>query len=450
MYTSTVGVFLLTIGWTSAVLSSSLHVGIGYCSSSWQLSSFQNSICLRNEELPDVGTLSFVNASNVFSSDDQTSIENESSQASDRREQWFSSQECIKSNDSGNEYCAYTSSAFAAGRGLALWTTPDAASRFVDLPAFTDPNALSGVNFEPRPPYIVTPVPGKGLGLIANKTLRRGDRIFSTTPLYIADSGIYDELELADRSPIQHRAIHRLPTLSIALYNNLLGHFSQDDHVEDVINTNCFSLDLFDNTPDAREFYVVLPEISRLNHDCRPNTHFYFDPQTLTQHVHAIRTIHLGEELTISYMDAAQPRRERLDHLHSTWGFSCSCSACTAPDAIANESDSRLRELISVQEKLADRSASSTANPAMAELLVSLYEQEGMWAPIADAYNLAAFEYSGVGELQLARKYARLATEAQLLYSGPHSEEFENVKSLLRNPRQHWSWEFRLPGKGTA
>jgi SET domain-containing protein len=40
-----------------------------------------------------------------------------------------------------------------------------------------------------------------------------------------------------------------------------------------------------------------------MNHDCRPNADYYFDPETLAQHIHAIRPIAAGEEITISYIE---------------------------------------------------------------------------------------------------------------------------------------------------
>lgn len=43
--------------------------------------------------------------------------------------------------------------------------------------------------------------------------------------------------------------------------------------------------------------------VSRLNHDCRPNADYHWDPETLTQHIHAVRPIAAGEEITVSYME---------------------------------------------------------------------------------------------------------------------------------------------------
>jgi SET domain-containing protein len=50
---------------------------------------------------------------------------------------------------------------------------------------------------------------------------------------------------------------------------------------------------------DKRKLLIV----SRMNHDCRPNAHYYWDPDTFTQNVFATRDILAGEEITITYVE---------------------------------------------------------------------------------------------------------------------------------------------------
>lgn len=39
-----------------------------------------------------------------------------------------------------------------------------------------------------------------------------------------------------------------------------------------------------------------------MNHDCRPNAAYHFDPQTARMEVRAVRPIAAGEEITVSYI----------------------------------------------------------------------------------------------------------------------------------------------------
>jgi hypothetical protein len=181
-----------------------------------------------------------------------------------------------------------------------------------------------------------------------------------------------------------------------------------------------------------------------MNHDCRPNAHYYFDPLTFTQHVHALRTILPGEELTISYLDPAQKRKERIHALKNSWGFQCSCSQCTAQSAISSASDSRIDKIARIRDNLEDYSPESVASPEMADLLISLYEQERMWGPIAEAYSYAALEYNGAGDAFIAQKYAHLAVEVGLVYGGPHDTDVKEMEQLLKDPKAHWSWKLRI------
>jgi hypothetical protein len=187
-----------------------------------------------------------------------------------------------------------------------------------------------------------------------------------------------------------------------------------------------------------------------MNHDCRPNANYFFDPETFTHQVHAVRPIHPGEEITITYIDPMRPRAERLDALKKNWGFVCHCSQCTAPPAMGAASDARLAHLEAVQHELSDTKAEHDTSPAMAELLVSLYEQERLWSDIWEPYAYAALEYNGVGERWMASKYARLAIEGGLLYGGKKHLSVRVMEELLRAPEEHWSWGMNLGRNSTT
>lgn len=181
-----------------------------------------------------------------------------------------------------------------------------------------------------------------------------------------------------------------------------------------------------------------------MNHDCRPNVAYYFDSQTLTHQAHAVRTINPGEELTITYINPSQTRFERQDKLHRHWGFRCTCPFCLQPRSLIDASDLRITLIERLFKELSDYSpVTGRGTPQMAELLVSLHEQERMDAPIANAYTLAAREWSGIGDVYNALKHAHLAVEAGLLYEGPHAEDVRDMEQLLENPSGHWTWMLR-------
>ena len=59
----------------------------------------------------------------------------------------------------------------------------------------------------------------------------------------------------------------------------------------------------------------------------------------------------------------------------------------------------------------------------IAELLISLYEQERLWASVADGYRLAALCAASVGNNWRAVKWAMRAVETGLIHDGPGDEE---------------------------
>lgn len=175
--------------------------------------------------------------------------------------QWSHRPRCIRQENSTELYCVYTSPSFARGRGISIWTTPEEIEDILRLPAFMDHSVFDeGVNEESNPPYEAKQLPGRGIGLIANRTLQRGDHIFSHTPVFFIHPDVFELFPEEDRIKMQQTAIQRLPPNTKSAFMGLYGHFG-GDHIEDVLNTNSFAVDMWDE-PDAVEYSAVFPEIS--------------------------------------------------------------------------------------------------------------------------------------------------------------------------------------------
>lgn len=64
--------------------------------------------------------------------------------------------------------------------------------------------------------------------------------------------------------------------------------------------------------------------------------------------VHTLRDVSAGEEILISYYDAAgRTATERQEYLEAAYGFKCTCSACSAQGDALVESDERRRHIAS-------------------------------------------------------------------------------------------------------
>jgi hypothetical protein len=191
---------------------------------------------------------------------------------------WTSRPMCVDTNlttDLANPqdketFCIYTKKDFGDGRGIAFFTSTKIIAEVLKMSAFTDPKSIKGMNdliggkFGP-PPYEFRRFPVKGLGLVANRTIYRGERIMQETPTYVYNRNVFTSTDEESRIPMGWHAAYQLPEEArhelLALHKHHGG-----DEIDDLMRTNAFGayyadFDLHNN---------VLPRISRFNHDCRP------------------------------------------------------------------------------------------------------------------------------------------------------------------------------------
>ncbi|KAL2133583.1 hypothetical protein VTI74DRAFT_2147 [Chaetomium olivicolor] len=329
------------------------------------------------------------------------------------------------------------------------------------LPAFIEPDLVKGINQginrTTLPKYEMKEIPGKGMGLIAKDFIRRGDLLMANTASLMIDYRAFSELTKEQYTTLQLHAVENLPlphrtaVLNLSPHDNDVSGLTRQELVDKIAATNGFDIDPDGDDEDQHHsFFVLFPEIARMNHDCRPNAEYHYDHATLSQSIHATRDIFPGEELTLSYINPLMSRSARMAKLR-TWGFECTCPLCSLDEARAEESDARIEQIGKVRKELRDWSKGSRACPEMAELLVSLYEMERLWGIVHEAYTLAALEFNAWGDPWTAVKYARLGVEWGIPMVGEDDEDMGELRRLAEDPWGHWSWLRRVrkvEGKG--
>lgn len=210
------------------------------------------------------------------------------------------------------QFCVYTSTTFASGRGISLLTTPKIASKIASLPAFTSPTPFKPLFNSLNPaPFEVRELPGRGMGVIATRPIKRGTILFAYPTIGIYHNSAFPRLHNSSSSSSSQTHTHsslfslsasQLPPSSSNLLYSLAAHepHRQLPNGEGVIgrlNTNTFGEDFL-----GQEHSIVVPETARLNHDCRPNANYYFDAKTLMHYTVTGREIPAGEEITITCM----------------------------------------------------------------------------------------------------------------------------------------------------
>ncbi|KAF2708047.1 SET domain-containing protein [Pleomassaria siparia CBS 279.74] len=322
-------------------------------------------------------------------------------------------------------YCVWTSRNFRNGRGISIIATPEVANTLVSSRWFMDAHLPPSESPLSPPGYQVTPLPGRGLGLIANASYARGDLIMSEVPLLLSSLSL-EKSNLTDdeQAHLYRAAVSRLPIKSRKMVMNLHGH-PDPKSIRDRFNANAFNV--FD-------FAGMFPAIARTNHDCRPNAAFHFDKNTFMHKIQTVRDIKPGEEITISYLSHYLDSTERTRRMHDHWGFKCTCHLCSSSKYQITASDDRLRRIRRLEILIYQAhsgAGGSTDSVSLAEELISLYREEGLDGALARAYDNLVAAHANRGDANKAKEIARLGVQAANLWPGPTSVEGLRMQKVL-------------------
>lgn len=290
--------------------------------------------------------------------------------------------------------------------------------------------------------YTLTPIPGKGQGLIAVQDIPKGTRILSEKPLFRIQS-FGSELTVMEKE-IQ-RSLNLLSKddqkAFFALHNSTPG----DSYpLIGIVKTNSISLGSGSSTGGI--FLII----SRINHSCRPNTQDTWNSSTGNEIIHAIRDIKKGEEITISY-NLGGPSQQRMQLLKTKYGFDCTCALCSLADEARESSDARQVQIEFLDNAIGDSDTvmqrPGTALARCKELL-SLYEIEAITDPrIARVYYDAFQICITHSDEARASVFAQKAYETRVYLEGEDSPDTQKMKSFMIEPGDHMafglseSWE---------
>jgi len=177
----------------------------------------------------------------------------------------------------------------------------------------------------PSPPACeVKEIAGKGIGMVATKKLYPGDLILAEKPVMTMPVAIFDSGRESTEDWLDKK-INRLGSMERELLLSLTDWSNPDDFTYiGLFYTNCMSWEA-----DV----VVCPLMARANHSCRPNAEFVARIDKGVNELRAMYVIEAGEEVTINYLPMAEEggevREVRQKYLRTSYGFQCTCRACT-------------------------------------------------------------------------------------------------------------------------
>ncbi|KAI4864384.1 SET domain-containing protein [Hypoxylon rubiginosum] len=356
--------------------------------------------------------------------DDETAFERRSWRP------WTFPPVCITpEEEAGPKLCVYTYQKLRGDTGISILTTPETAAAGVGIVEDSDPKWVDWARGSPLvvadpPPYEFKELEGRGVGVIANRTIRSGEVVMLRHPVIVRHMDPRPWKQ-QDSMKLLHRAAVQLPPKD-GLKMMELAHSKGGYVIDDIINTNAFGVLI--NDVDHSGLYV---DVSRLNHACKPNMFSRFSSTTLGMEVVAYRDIEPGEELTFSYTPLNLMSEQRQSLIRE-WGFNCTCSLC----ASTHESAASDRRRGRIQDLLGELDRPEIRNHAAVEKRVSeildLCEKEAMAAQVGDFYTIVAEVYSSMGDMNSARKYGELALKELKHFAGYDHDRTRSATMFLK------------------
>ena len=215
-------------------------------------------------------------------------------------------------------------------------------------------NAIKSWPLWKTPPQIhsndafrVEQVEGRGLGLVVTRKISAGELIYTERPIVVIRDALPCALDQTYVNGIFYRAaLKELSEESKRKFFGLHNAYPEAyDIVPGILNTNCLGVFVKDPSDVSESYVGCFPTLSRINHDCRPNTKYHFDLATFQGQIRAMRDILPSQEITIAYTELDAPTQQRQASLFDTRFFLCACRTCTLPQDKRTESDNR-REIV--------------------------------------------------------------------------------------------------------
>ncbi|TDZ19269.1 SET domain-containing protein 5 [Colletotrichum orbiculare MAFF 240422] len=357
---------------------------------------------------------------------------------------------CAWSDNHQQQYCVFADPQFNNGKGISVITTPERARHILKSEA-----ALSShTKASPEPSLFRTRPSGtKGRGIFATEYIPAGSLITQEPPILFLDRNWIEAVSSEQvRTAMQTLSVEELPRTTREIFRELYAGPVQDN-LQNRMWTNGYSVSggpvpQWPGLDDESDLGMVAvhANISKINHSCRPNAAAQWDWDALAHSLYAARDIAADEEITISYINPFLTLRYRQEYTNSTLGFECACSQCKAARRFADLSDDRINEILLLESYLENRQIAPAEPTAMAELLVSLYTQEGLHTFMCKAYAIAAREWNGAGYEYHARRWAYESVRAGLIAGSETGMDayLSDMEALLDGSRRHWSWRYRV------
>ncbi|KAG6091725.1 hypothetical protein E4U30_006366 [Claviceps sp. LM220 group G6] len=284
--------------------------------------------------------------------------------------------------------------------------------------------------------YAVRDVPGKGKGLVATRNITKGTRILCERPLISIPNGISNE----DRQCIIYDKVEVMNKKERDIFLSFPNRYEFSDPATQYNGIFITSSILAASEP--HQIFAIFPNASRINHDCNNNSLKDWNHDTHRYTVHAMRDIHAGEEITVSYetfLTNHETRQQRFkDFLH----FTCICRTCHLPYEQREERDHKIDQIVCLIKRADEVPLEGTTNPWLTMLRyidarVSVFQQldredRNYGLALADAARLAIM----MGDSARGRVFALKTAAIWQRLLGSDNPLTKKYTKMARSPKR--------------
>lgn len=291
--------------------------------------------------------------------------------------------------------------------------------------------------------YVVRTVPGKGNGLVATETIRKGTRILCEEPIItLPQVAPLDHPQLLTSISQQVDGLSEHQRDIFLSMHNIHPYSNAAERYLGIIRT--VSLPMEDS--NGNDTGGVFLEASRINHACDNNAQKHWNSNIRRHTVHALRDIEKDEEITVHYIGVHGKREARQAALKAKFNFVCSCRLCSLPLAQRQESDKRLEKILRLDSLIGKegtmgmlfRSFSLLETLRHVDHLVQLYNKGGLDdIGLPRAYLDAAQIVISNGDLARGRVFFERAVSGWQISQGDDSKDVIENQTLARDLSKH-------------
>lgn len=211
--------------------------------------------------------------------------------------------------------------------------------------------------------FCVQDVPLKGNGLVASRSIKRGELLLAERPLFTLPPSPSNSSVLVALAGCARDYQHQFFTLTNSHKDRLLPALG-------IFASNALCLPASGPAQEQAGLFMLA---SRFNSSCAPNVSKCWDPTLHAMLFRTLRDVEEGEELCFNYCDVLGTREQRREEIMEERSFECRCDVCELDEEQSKLSDERRATIARLFEEVAGCGREPTLGMRKVKNLKNLY-----------------------------------------------------------------------------